>query len=124
MTLPNSATLIYCQTCANAWPLTDSDGRYYFRGALAGSTLLGHDIGDYTSPAAILAADPAAEITFCPRCDVEQLEPTPIPNAPPGVKGRDPFYERDDPMIGSQVDPGDPGDATPGDADSAVTHRS
>lgn len=125
MTLDRTADLIYCQTCANSWRQDDDDGRFYFRGELNGSVQTGHAIGDYTSPAAIAAIDPAAVITFCPRCDTEQLEPTPIPGAPSGVKGRDPFYERDDKMIGSDPDStgGNVPDADPGNADNAVTHR-
>lgn len=110
MTLAPSADFIYCQTCANAWRRDDDNGAYYFR---ASGTAGG--IGDYISPATIDAA--GEEMTFCPRCDVEQLEPTPIPNAPPGVKGRDPFYERDDRMIGADTDSGFTDD---GSAD--VTH--
>jgi hypothetical protein len=109
MTLDNSADSIYCQTCASAWPLTDSNGQHYFESA-------SFAIGSYASPAQIVAA--AEEMTFCPKCDVRQLEPTPIPNAPPGVKGRDPFYERDDKMIGADVDKGQD---DPGGAD--VVHR-
>lgn len=120
MTLENSADFIYCQTCGNAWDLTDADGRYYFRSdGTAGG------IGDYISPADIVAA--GERMTFCPRCDTEQLEPTPIADAPTGVKGRDPFYERDDKMIGSDPDATGGSENVPdieaGDADSAVTHR-
>lgn len=119
MTLENSATQIYCQTCGNAWDLDDADGRHYFRSTTT------YAIGDMASPADIVAA--GERMTFCPRCDTEQLEPTPIPDAPSGVKGRDPFYDGDDRMIGS--DPDATGgsenvpDVTPGNADSAVTHR-
>lgn len=104
MTLANSTDFIYCQTCANAWPRTDAAGQFYFRSAT-------QEIGDYASPASIVAA--AEEMTFCPRCDVERLQPQPIPDAPPGVDGRDQFWERDDTMIAANVDAGqkDPGDA-------------
>lgn len=110
MTLENTADLIYCQTCANAWEQSDDNGQYYFRSDGAAG-----DIGDYISPKDI--ADAGERMTFCPKCDVEQLEPTPIPDAPPGVKGRDPFYEDDDKMIGSRTDAGFTDD---GSAD--VTH--
>lgn len=109
MPLLNSPTTIYCQTCANGWPLDDAATAYYFRSA-------SFIVGSYTSPLAIVAA--AEEMTFCPKCDVEELEPQPIPNAPPGVRGLDQFHDRDNKMIGADVDAGE---GVEGDAD--VTHK-
>jgi len=65
MTLPDSATLIYCQTCGNSWEKADTTPQYYFASATT------HTIGAMTTPAAIVAL--AETMTFCPKCDVGRL---------------------------------------------------
>lgn len=107
MTLENSSEFIYCQTCANAWELTDTREMYYFRSA----TLA---LGSYTSPALIVAA--AEEMTFCPECDVDQLTDAYAKPAT-GIQ-ESPFYDRDSRMIGADTDTPHPG---AGDAD--VVHE-
>lgn len=109
MALANSPTTIYCQTCANGWPLDDEGTAHYFRSA-------SFAVGSYTSPSRI--ATEGEEMTFCPRCDVEELLPEPIPNAPPGVRGIDQFHDGDNKMIDADVDKGK---ASEGDAD--VVHE-
>lgn len=108
MSLANSSTHIFCQTCANGWPLTDEGTGYYFRSTTT------FDVGDYTSPAEIVAA--AEEMLYCPKCDVGRLtdayhKPT------PGIQ-ESPFFERDSRMIGADVDKSG---ADEGDAD--VVHH-
>lgn len=105
MTLDNSTTEIYCQTCANAWPLIDAGEQFYFRSTTTFA------IGDYTSPSRIVAA--AEEMTFCPKCDVEELARAYVKPAP-GIQ-ESPFYEGDSRMIGADVDKGG---ADAGDADA------
>lgn len=107
MTLENSSQFIYCQTCANAWELTDDREMYYF----ASSSFA---IGSYTSPALIVAA--AEEMTFCPECDVDQLADA-YRKPAPGIQ-ESPFYSDDSRLIGADVDKG--GDV-PGDADVVHT---
>jgi hypothetical protein len=107
MTLDNSTEFIYCQTCANAWELTDTREMYYFRSA----TLA---LGSYTSPALIVAA--AEEMTFCPECDVDQLADA-YRKPAPGIQ-ESPFYDQDSRMIGADVDKGG---ANEGDADVVHT---
>ena len=103
MTLNNSTTQIYCQTCANAWDLIDVTEQYYFQSETTFA------IGDYTSPARIVAA--GEEMTFCPKCDVDELARAYLKPAP-GIQ-ESPFYEGDSRMIGANVDKGgaDTGDA-------------
>lgn len=103
MTLENSSEFIYCQTCANAWELTDTREMYYFQSASL-------PLGSYTSPALIVAA--AEEMTFCPECDVDQLTDAYAKPAP-GIQ-ESPFYDGDSRMVGADVDAGA---GVPGDAD-------
>lgn len=114
MPLARSATSIYCQTCASAWPLTDAQSQYYF----ASSGVLNAAIGSYTSPKEIADADPAETMTFCPKCDVDPLAES-YRKPAPGIQ-ESPFYERDSRMIGSDPD-GTDGDVPEDDAD--VVHR-
>ena len=107
MTLANSTSFIYCQTCANAWELTDTREMFYFRSnSLA--------LGSYTSPSLIVAA--AEEMTFCPECDVDQLTVSyrkPVPGIQESL-----FFSGDSRLIGADVDKGG---ADRGDAD--VVHQ-
>ncbi len=103
MTLENSSEFIYCQTCANAWELTDDREMYYFQSASLA-------LGSYTSPALIVAA--AEEMTFCPECDVDQLSDA-YRKPHPGIQ-ESPFYDQDSRMIGADVDKGG---AVAGDSD-------
>jgi len=107
MTLLNSSEFIYCQTCANAWELTDTREMYYFRS----SSL---PLGSYTSPALIVAA--AEEMTFCPECDVDKLTDG-YRKPAPGIQ-ESPFYDGDSRLIGADVDKGG---AQAGDADVVHT---
>lgn len=107
MPLANSSQFIYCQTCANAWELTDTREMYYFRSASLA-------LASYTSPALIVAA--AEEMTFCPECDVDQLTDAYAKPAE-GIQ-ESPFYSGDSRMIGADVDSPNPG---AGDAD--VVHE-
>jgi hypothetical protein len=107
MTLNNSSEFIYCQTCANAWELTDTREMYYFQSASLA-------LGSYTSPALIVAA--AEEMIFCPECDVDQLADA-YRKPHRGIQ-ESPFYDKDSRMIGADVDKGGSID---GDAD--VVHR-
>jgi hypothetical protein len=107
MTLANSSEFIYCQTCANAWELTDTREMYYFQS----SSLA---LGSYTSPALIVAA--AEEMTFCPECDVDQLA-DPYTKPAKGIQ-ESPFYDGDSRMVGADVD-----SPTPGAGDADVVHE-
>ena len=95
MTLANSSTQIYCQTCACAWDLIDATDQFYFRSASLA-------IGSYSSPADIVAL--GEQMTFCPQCDVEELA---IAYRKPaeGIQ-ESPFYRRDSRLIGANVDKG------------------
>lgn len=107
MALANSSTEIFCQTCANAWPLTDEGTGYYFASATK-------EIGSYTSPKLIV--DDTEEMTFCPKCDVDPLAAV-YRKPAPGIQ-ESPFYEGDSRMKGADVDKGG---AVDGDAD--VVHH-
>lgn len=107
MTLANSSTFIYCQTCANAWELTDTREMYYFRSASL-------DVGSYTSPALIVAA--SEEMTFCPECDVDELAVS-YRKPAPGIQ-ESLFFSGDSRLIGADIDKGG---ADKGDADVVHT---
>ncbi len=96
MSLANSSTEIFCQTCANGWPLTDEGTGYYFRSETTFS------VGDYASPFAIVAV--VEEMTYCPKCDVGQMTDA-YRKPAPGIQ-ESPFYEGDSRMVGADVDKG------------------
>ena len=96
MTLDPTATLIYCQTCANSWEKTDSNTGYYFRSPISVR------IGDYGSPALINGL--GEEITFCPRCDVDTLAES-YRKPVDGIQ-ESPFYKRDSRLKDADVDRG------------------
>lgn len=102
MTLADTATHIYCQTCATDWEKTDTREMHYFRSVTKA-------IGSMTSPSLISAA--GEEMTFCPACDVDEL--TVAYKKPKAGIQESPFYDGDSRMIGADVDAGgdDRGDA-------------
>lgn len=89
MTLPATATTLYCQTCGTSYLKSDGHTAHYFRSASLA-------IGSYTSPKAI--NDLGESITFCPACDTGQLEDGyKVPT--PGIK-ESPFFVGDSRMKG------------------------
>lgn len=63
MSLPRTATHLYCQNCGTSYALDDTASRYHFKSASISA-------GSYTSPAVIGALVPTEEIEYCPACDV------------------------------------------------------
>lgn len=91
MTLPDTPTQIYCQTCSTAWDKADANTGYYFRSP-------SFPIGSYTSPSVISTA--GEEMTFCPACDVPPLS-EPYKQPGPGIQ-ESPFYRGQSRMEGER----------------------